>query len=362
VKKRPSRSRVSASVLLPGNIADEVSAAGVGGFNMLVAELTEFGPPEKAVHLIERPDPGDPGVKEVVISAEFAPINPADLLNLQGLYGVERPKLPHILGTEGVGRIVQCGTDVSEVKVGDRVLIPGPGTWRERFRTPAHGLFALPEGIDPQQLAMLRVNPLTAYLLLREFVHPKPGHWVIQNAANSGVGHCLIRLAREVGMKSVNVVRRPELIAPLRVFGGDVVLVDGPDLDSRVREATGTDTLRLAVDAVGGTATQRLARCVQDDGVVVNYGSLSGQACRVDVRETVFRNVSLRGFWLRRWFMATSPQTISATYRMLAAKLADGTLTVAVEKVYPFRDVGQALAHAARPGRSGKILLRFETD
>ena len=71
-----------------------------------------------------------------------------------------------------------------------------------------------------------------------------------------------------------------------------------------------------------------MARCVQDDGVVVNFGSLSGEACRVDVRETVFRNVGLRRFWLCRWFMVTPPQMIATTYRMLAAKLADGTLTL----------------------------------
>ena len=329
---------------------------------MWVAELAEFGSPETAVRLTEHPDPGDPGAGEVVIAAEYAPINPADLLNLQGLYGAERPELPLIPGTEGVGRVVACGADVTQVKAGDRVLLPGPGTWRERFRVPALGLTPLPEGGDPQQLAMLLVNPPTAYLMLHEFVPPVRGHWVIQNAANSGVGHCLIRLAREAGMRSVNVVRRSELIDPLHAFGGDVVLADGPDLDARVREAIGGGTLRLAIDAVGGTATQRLARCVADGGVVVNYGILSGKACRVDARETVFRDVSLRGFWLRRWYLATPPETIGATYRRLAAKVADGTLTVNIEQVYPFTDIAQALAHAARPGRSGKILLRFGTD
>jgi len=120
------------------------------------------------------------------------------------------------------------------VKPGDRVLLPGPGTWRERFKAPAKMVFALPAQVDPKQLAMLRVNPPTAYLMLHQFVAPKPGNWVIQNAANSGVGHCLIRLAHEEGLRTVNLVRRKELIAPLRAFGADVVLLDGPDLDARV--------------------------------------------------------------------------------------------------------------------------------
>lgn len=329
---------------------------------MWVAEVAEFGPPETAVRVVERPDPGEPGADEVVIEAELAPINPSDLLNIQGLYGAQRPKLPLVPGGEGVGRIVQRGAAVTHLNVGDRVLLPGPGTWRERFRVPARTIFALPEGVDPQQLAMLRVNPPTAFLLLHDFVPPQAGHWVIQNAANSGVGHCLIRLARDAGLKTVNVVRRPELIEPLRASGADVVLVDGPDLHRRVRDAIGGGALGLAIDAVGGSATERLARCVDDDATVVNYGALSGESCRVDVRETIFRNVTLRGFWLVRWFTVTPPATIAATYRTLAAELADGTLAVDVEAVYPLREIGPALAHAARPGRSGKVLLRFGND
>jgi len=203
------------------------------------------------------------------------------------------------------------------------------------------------------------VNPPTAYLMLQQFVPPKAGNWVIQNAANSGVGHCLIRLAHEQGLKTVNVVRRQELIAPLRAFGGDVVLVDGPELDARVRDAIGGGALPLAIDAIGGEGTQRLARCVAENGIVVNYGLLSGEACRVDARETVFRNVTLRGFWLRRWYMETPPEEIAAVYRKLAAKVADGSLAVEVEAVYPFSKIKEAVAHAARGGRSGKILMRF---
>jgi mitochondrial enoyl-[acyl-carrier protein] reductase / trans-2-enoyl-CoA reductase len=238
---------------------------------MLAAQLSAFGRPDEVIELVEQPDPGAPGPGEAIVDAELFPINPADVLNLEGRYGATAPKLPMTPGAEGVGRVTAVGEGVSHVKVGDRVLLPGPGTWRARVKAPAKMLFAVPSHIDPQQLAMLRVNPPTAYLMLHDFVAPHPGQWVIQNAANSGVGHCLIRLAREAGMKSVNVVRRQELVAPLRAFGADVVLVDGPDLDQRVRAAIGGGGLPLAIDAVGGIGTQRLARCVDDGGTVVNY-------------------------------------------------------------------------------------------
>jgi NADPH:quinone reductase-like Zn-dependent oxidoreductase len=326
---------------------------------MLAAQVSAFGRPDEVIELIEQPDPGAPAAGEVVVDAELFPINPADLLNLEGKYGATQPPLPMIPGAEGVGRIAAVGAGVSHVKAGDRVLLPGPGTWRARIKASAKAVFALPAGVDPKQLAMLRVNPPTAWLMLHEFVAPKPGQWVIQNAANSGVGHCLIRLAREAGVKTVNVVRRAELAAPLKAAGADVVLADGPDLDARVRAEIGDGALPLAIDAVGGSATQRLARCVSEGGTVVNYGVLSGEPCMLDGRETVFRDVRLRGFWLRRWFVQTAPDQIAAVYRELAARLADGRLAVEVEAVYPVKRIKEALAHAARGGRTGKILVSF---
>jgi NADPH:quinone reductase-like Zn-dependent oxidoreductase len=326
---------------------------------MLAAQVRAFGRPEAVIEVVEQADPGEPGPDEVVVETELVPINPADILNLEGKYGAVPPALPMTPGAEGVGRIAKAGAAVRHVKPGDRVLVPGPGCWRERIKVPAKAVFALPEGVDPNQLAMLRVNPPTAYLMLHQFVAPKPGQWVIQNAANSGVGHCLIRLARRAGVKTVNVVRREELVKPLQAFGGDIVLTDGPDLDARVRAAIGEASLPLAIDAVGGSGTQRLARCVSDGGTVVNYGMMSGEPCMIDARDTVFRDVRLRGFWLRKWFVDTPPAQIAALYRELAAMVADGTLTVKVEAVYPIRRIKEAVAHAARGGRSGKILVSF---
>ncbi|MFZ0325238.1 MAG: zinc-dependent alcohol dehydrogenase family protein, partial [Actinomycetes bacterium] len=240
---------------------------------------------------------------------------------------------------------------------GDRVLLPSPGAWRERVIGDASALFALPTGVDPRQLAMLRVNPPTAHLLLHQYVAPEAGRWVVQNAANSGVGNLVVKFAREIGLRTVSVVRRQQLIEPLRTAGADVVVVDGPELAARVRDAIGDGMVPLALDAVGGDATQRLARCVADGGTVVNYGVLSGEPSMIDGRELIFRGVTLTGFWLRRWFAQTPPDEIATLYRMLASKLADDGFAVEVEEVYPLRRIKEALAHAARGGRSGKILV-----
>ena len=206
---------------------------------MLVAQLSRFGRADEVIELVEQPDPGAPGAGEVLIEAELFPVDPADLENLAGNYGATPPDLPMVVGTEGVGLVAMVGPGVTHLKLGDRVLLPGPGAWRERVICSAAALFALPTGVDPRQLAMLRVNPPTAHLLLHRYVPPQPGRWVVQNAANSGVGHLVVKLAHEVGLSVVSVVRRADLVEPLRAAGADVVVVDGPDLDERVREATG---------------------------------------------------------------------------------------------------------------------------
>jgi NADPH:quinone reductase-like Zn-dependent oxidoreductase len=105
---------------------------------------------------------------------------------------------------------------VESVKVGDRALAPPASfTWRERIVVSVGGLSALPADADPRQLAMLGINPPTAVLLLSEYVDLKPGEWVVQNAANSGVGRWVIAFAKARGLQTVNIVRRPELVAEL---------------------------------------------------------------------------------------------------------------------------------------------------
>jgi D-arabinose 1-dehydrogenase-like Zn-dependent alcohol dehydrogenase len=153
----------------------------------------------------------------VLVGVEYAPINMNDLYVIQGAFPV-RPSLPSVVAIEGVGRVLAVGSGVEHLKVGDQVLIPLYAfSWRERLVVPAVGLFSLPEA-EPQQLAMLGINPPTASLLLDEAPDLKPGDWVVQNAANSGVGRSLIAIAKARGIKTINLVRRPELIPELQAY------------------------------------------------------------------------------------------------------------------------------------------------
>jgi NADPH:quinone reductase-like Zn-dependent oxidoreductase len=323
---------------------------------MKQVQFAAFGTPHEVAECVEVPDVGAPGPDEVVIEVEAFPINPADLLTISGGYAV-RPKLPATLGAECVGRIAAAGAAAQGLAAGDRVINLGRDNWCQRRRVPAAQALAVPADADVLQLAMLKVNPATALLMLRNYLDLQPGDWVIQDAANSGVGTNLIRLAKADGIRTVNVVRRDALIRPLQAIGADVVLVDGDDLAARVQGATGGAAIRLAIDAIGGAIVLRLADCLAEGGTVVNYGLLSGQPCQLGAHHTIFKSITLTGFWLQKALTSMARPDVEALYGDLAARVADGTLRVEVEATYPIEEIKAALAHAGRAGRAGKILV-----
>lgn len=321
------------------------------------AQYQQRGPdPQASIQAVEFTLPA-PEAGQAVIEVLAAPINPSDVLTLTGLYGM-LPPLPAVGGNEGVGKVVALGPDTKGPPIGQTVLLPvGCGTWTTHVLADARTLMPLPNDADPLQLAMMTVNPPTALLMLSEFVELAPGEWVIQNAANSGVGAYLIQLATARGLKTVNVVRRESALAGVKETGGDVVLVDGPDLAKRVAAATGGAKIRLGIDAVGGASTDHLAASLADGGVLVNYGAMSGQPCQVSPASFVFRNVTLRGFWLSQWFRNASPEQRMAVFGEIAQLIAGGKLKSRIQATYPIERIKDAVGAAAAGERDGKILV-----
>ncbi|HEX8434425.1 zinc-dependent alcohol dehydrogenase family protein [Archangium sp.] len=322
---------------------------------MKAVRFSAFGPPLDVVQVVDE-TPGELAPGEALVEVVATPINPSDIMTLSGQYGL-LPKLPAVPGNEGVGRVVEVSGS-SAVRPGQHVFLPmGAGTWRTHLKAKAERLLPLPEGADPLQLAMLSINPPTAELLLHAFIQPQPGEWVMQNAANSAVGRYLITLAKREGLKTVNVVRREDLVPELRELGADVVLVDGPELPAKVREATGGANIRLGIDAVGGSATTRLGDSLAPGGIVVNYGAMSGKGPSLSPAATIFKDVTLRGFWLVSWMNKTPRQEQAALMQRMAKLVAEGVLYAPVEATFPLENIKEALTRAMEGGRQGKVLL-----
>lgn len=316
------------------------------------------GEPRDVLRLVEHA-PEAPGPDEIVIRMEASAMHIADVKTVQGALGLAKP-VPRAPGYEGVGRVARVGAGVRDWRVGDRAFPPlGSGTFRQEVRVRADEAIPAPEG-DAAQLAFLTVNPPTAWCLLEDFVPLAPGDWIVQNAANSNVGRYLVALVKLRGVRTVNVVRRAELVPEIVALGGDVVLVDGPDLGARVAAATGGAPIRLGIDAAAGEATQRIAECLCDGARLVVYGAMSQQRCQLDFYFLLFRDVSTCGFSTTRQMAKRTPAERRALYARLAALIEDGTLRAKIAAEYDLAHGVEAFEHALRvgPDRPGKILIR----
>jgi NADPH:quinone reductase-like Zn-dependent oxidoreductase len=321
---------------------------------MQAIQIEAFGNPAEVLKVVDIPDVGPPGDGEVVIALEASPINMSDLLMIAGRYGY-RPKLPSVAGTEGVGRVIAVGGGVKHLKQGDRTLVPYPApAWAERIKVNASQLRPLTGG-DVNQLAMLGINPPTAYLMLTDFVSLPTGSWVIQNSANSGVGRALIPIAKSLGLNTVNVVRRDDVVAEIKTIGGDVVLLDGPDLAKRVAAETGKAPIALAIDGVGDTSTTNLLGCLAEKGVHVFYSTISGKPSVVPATQLIFRDISMRGFWLANWFKRARPDQITEMYDRLTPLVVSGAISAPIAGTYRFADIAEAVDVASK--NRGKALL-----
>ena len=214
--------------------------------------IDRYGTPWEVARCAEVPDVGEPGrrrgrVRRPGLSRSI----PADMWFCKGIYRL-KPPLPATPGAECVGRVTAVGAAVSHVKPGDLVINLQRENWTQRRRVKGDDAIPLPAGIDLRQAAMVRINPPTAQLMLSDFVDLKAGDWVIQNVANSAVGRLLIVLAKQRGLRTVNVVRRAD--ARRRAEGARRRCRGRRRRRSRGAgaKATGGAPIRLGIEAIGG--------------------------------------------------------------------------------------------------------------
>ena len=316
------------------------------------------GNPADVLRVESRPWP-TPGAGEVIVKMRAAPINPADLNQIEGKYPV-RAELPATPGFEGAGVVVDVGAEVKGLTSGALVILPhNIGTWRDAVAVKADELVVVPQGIEPVHAAMLKINPMTAWRLLHDYVDLARGDWLIQNAANSAAGRAVIQIARELGYKTVNVVRRSELIGELRAEGGDVVLVDSENLRHEVEDVIAGPPIRLGLNAVGGESALRLANCLAPGSTLVTYGAMSLQPLKIPNGLLIFKDLRFRGIWINKWYDNATPAQRMEAFQHLFKMAKRGHLQTKVEKAYSLSEAKTAVAHAARGQRSGKIIFEF---
>lgn len=266
----------------------------------------EKGDPQRVLSLTQQALPSL-ARDEVLIRMIAAPVNPADINMIQGVYPIQ-PPIPAVGGIEGVGEIMDVGSDVKTLKPGEWVVpgIPGWGTWRTWATGKASDLIKVPSDLPLPILATMDVTICSAYRLLKDFERLHPGDTVIQNGANSGVGKALIQIASHFGLQTINIVRnRPnlgDLMKEMEKLGATHVVTDDfvktPEMKSLMKTLPQP---KLACNCVGGKGSAEIFRYLADCGTMVTYGGMSKQPLFVPAGPFIFRDIKLRGFWITLW-------------------------------------------------------------
>jgi NADPH:quinone reductase-like Zn-dependent oxidoreductase len=319
-----------------------------------------WGDPAEVLQVREVPEP-QPGRGEVRVRMLASPINPSDLLMIQGKYG-RQPPLPATPGFEGVG-VVEAGSGLLARRVmGRRVAVFGAktGTWQEKVIVSARQAVPVPKSLSDEQAASFFVNPATALAMTQHVLLVPQGAWLLQTAAGSALGRMVIRLGQRHGFRTLNVVRRREQAEELLRAGGTAAIAtDDEPLTQRVLALTDGQGVPYALDAVGGSTGTEVIGCLARGGRLLVYGTLSGQPIAIDPRVLLVGQKRVEGFWLSEWARDQSVLTMLLLFRKIGKLLGEGTLATEIGHTFGLAEIRAAVQQAAGSGRKGKVFLRI---
>ncbi|XP_018818905.1 enoyl-[acyl-carrier-protein] reductase, mitochondrial [Juglans regia] len=322
------------------------------------------GPPDSVTRVIELP-PVQVKENDVCVKMLAAPINPSDINRIEGVYPV-RPQVPAIGGYEGVGEVHSVGSAVKGLSPGDWVIPspPSSGTWQTYIVKDQSIWHKVIKDSPIEYAATITVNPLTALRMLEDFITLKSGDSIVQNGATSIVGQCIIQLARYRGIHSINIIRdragSDEVKEKLKIFGADEVFTESQLEVKNVKELLANlPEPVLGFNCVGGNAASLVLKFLRHGGTMVTYGGMSKKPITVSTSSFIFKDLSLRGFWLQRWMSADKAKECRSMVDYLLNLAREGKLKYEMELV-PFENFHSALDKAlGKLGSQPKQVLTF---
>jgi NADPH:quinone reductase-like Zn-dependent oxidoreductase len=326
---------------------------------MKQAVFNTKGHASEVLEIKEIPLP-EPRAGEVRIRVKAAPVNPSDSLFVQGFYGMQ-PRFPDSpAGFEGAGEVDVIGTGIGDgiqLAKGMKVCFAALGTWSEYVVVPATQLVPLPEGLGWEEGAQLFVNPFTALAMLEE-VSLQKGDWLLLTAGYSAVSKMVVKIAKERGIRTICTVRRPEQADMLHMMGAEAVINTQTDsVSERVRALTDKQGVKACFEAVGGETAEEVQQCLSKGGKMIVYGLLSGQDAKFNSGLLIFREITIKGFWLSRWMVESSLSAKAKLVSELHGLVKRGVIPFEVGQTFSLDKAGEAVTYCDTPGKSGKAII-----
>jgi len=287
---------------------------------MKAAVLRQFGNPD--VLRYEEIDTPQPKPGHIVIKVLAAGLNRLDHYLREGSIMPNLP-LPHILGMDAVGEVVELGENVTDVKIGDRVIpaagftvneeddknrplanspsfvVPGVHLWgayAQYMEVPARWVVKDETGLSPAEVATLPVVLGTSVRAVKQVGEVKGGDRVLVTAGASGSGSMHIQVAKALGAKVAATVRDDVKGEYVKSLGADFVInTRKEDVIQRVKAWSSGQGADVAIDNVGGSELAKTIEAVRPFGIIVAYGFTAGAEATINVRDFFFTQKKLRG-------------------------------------------------------------------
>ncbi len=320
---------------------------------MKAAVYYETGPPD-VFRYEEVPDPTC-APNEVVIDVGAVSIEGGDTLNR---LGGELAARPHIVGYQCAGTLSEVGAQVTDRRVGQRVVCTGlNGSHAEKRAVPAMVTWVIPDELDLERAACVPIPLGTADDCLFEFGRLQSRESVLIHAGASGVGIAAIQLAKRAGATVLATASSDAKLARLADFGLDHgINYASEDFVARARELTGGSGPDLVVDSVGGDVLARSVECAAYRGRIVNVGSAGREGTLFDAALLRPGNKSLTGVFLGIELVMNSGRVHPMIRGHLEA-VAKGDLQIAIDRSYPLAEAAAAHAYIESRQAFGRVLL-----
>jgi NADPH2:quinone reductase len=320
---------------------------------MRAAVYYETGSPD-VFRYEEVPDPTC-GPGEVLISVEAISIEGGDTLNR---LGGELSGVPHVVGYQCAGTIVEVGAGIDDLVVGQRVVTVGTDGSHAELRVAGRSFcWPIPDGLPTVEAACVPVAFGTAHDSLFEFGRLEAGQTVLVQAAAGGVGLAAVQLAARAGARVLATASGSDRLARLTEFGVDVAIdYTQVELAPAVREATGGQGVDVVVDGVGGATLQASLHCLAYRGRCISFGDAGrNQADLLDVSGLRGNNQTLSGYFLgAELFFGTRAHGVVASCLDAVAR---GELHVVVDSTFRLEQAGEAHAHIESRHAFGRVVL-----
>ena len=339
---------------------------------MKAVRIHEFGGPE-VLRYEDVPDP-QPRKDQVLVRVKACSLNHLDLWVRKGLPGV---KLPHILGSDIAGEVVETGEYVTGFSIGQRVLVAPmhfcghcvkclagvqnqcreftvlgnavDGGNCELFAVAATNVIPIPDGLDFTQAASVPLVFVTAWHMLVGLAQVRPGQTVLVLGGGSGVGIAAIQIAKLFHCRVITTAGDESKLEKARALGADHGINHYKQkISEEVRKITSKEGVDIVVEHVGSATWDESLRSLKTAGTLVTCGATTGPNVAIDLRHLFARQLRLLGSYMG---------TMNELHEVLSHVFA-GRLKPVVDRTFPLSDIRAAHEYMEKSQMFGKIMLK----